>query len=64
MSGPASIPFFVPVSIVDPAVGTELEVELANACVVRLKGPIDVSLLQAAIAAAGELDRSPHQGGN
>jgi hypothetical protein len=39
-----------------------LEVELANACVVRLKGLIDVSSSQAAIAAAGELDRSSHQG--
>jgi hypothetical protein len=46
----------VPVSILDPSAGTELEIKLPNACVVRLKGPIDTSLLQAAISAAGELD--------
>jgi hypothetical protein len=49
---------FVPVSIIDPAAGAQLEIELANTCVVRLKGVIDPSLLQAAIAAAGELDGS------
>jgi hypothetical protein len=58
VSGPASIPPFLPVSIFDCGVGTRLEIELANACVVRLKGPIDTSLLQAAITAAGELDGS------
>jgi transposase-like protein len=58
MSGPASSPPFVPVSILAPSAGTELEIELANACVVRLKGPIDTSLLQVAITAAGELDGS------
>jgi transposase-like protein len=52
---------FVPVSIVEPSAGTELEIELTNACVVRLKGVIDPSLLQAAITAAGQLDGS-HQG--
>jgi hypothetical protein len=50
---------FVPVSILDPGAGTQLEIELANACVLRLKGVIDPSLLQAAIAAAGQLDGSP-----
>jgi Transposase len=49
---------FVPVSLVDQRVGTHLEIELANACVVRLDGPIDPSLLQAAITAAGQLDVS------
>jgi len=49
---------FVPVSILEPAAGTELEIELTNACVVRLKGVIDPPLLQAAITAAGQLDGS------
>jgi transposase-like protein len=49
---------FVPVSILEPAAGTELEIELTNACVLRLKGVIDVRLLQAAITAAGQLDGS------
>jgi len=49
---------FVPVSILKPAAGTVLEIELTNACVVRLKGVIDPPLLQAAITAAGQLDGS------
>lgn len=49
---------FVPVSILDPGAGTQLEIELTNACVLRLKGVIDPSLLQAAIMAAGRLDGS------
>jgi hypothetical protein len=49
---------FVPVSILEPAAGAELEIELTNACVVRLKGAIDPPLLQAAITAAGQLDGS------
>ena len=49
---------FVPVSILEPVAGTELEIELTNACVVRLKGVIDPPLLQAAITAAGQLDGS------
>ena len=49
---------FVPISILEPAAGTELEIELTNACVVRLKGVIDPPLLQAAITAAGQLDGS------
>jgi len=49
---------FVPVSLVDRNAGTQLEIELANACVVRLKGAIDPSLLQAAINAAGQLHGS------
>ena len=49
---------FVPVSILDPTASTQLEIELANACVLRLKGVIDPSLLQAAIMAAGRLDGS------
>ena len=58
VSAPESIPPFLPVSILDSSAGIELEVELANACVVRLKGPIDRYLLQAAITAAGELNGS------
>ncbi len=46
---------FVPVSIVDPDAGTRLEIELANACVVRLRGPLSRRLLRAAIKAAGQL---------
>lgn len=56
-------PSFVPVSILDSSTGSQLEIELANACVVRLKGAIDPALLQAAIVAAGQLDGS-HQGAN
>jgi transposase-like protein len=59
----AAVPSFMPVSILDPGAGIQLEVELANACVVRLKGAIDPSLLQAAITAAGQLDGS-RQGAN
>ncbi len=47
---------FVPVSIKNPAPVTQLEIELTNACVVRVKGAIDRSLLEAAIAAAAKLD--------
>jgi transposase-like protein len=54
---------FVPVSILEPAAGTELEIELTNACVLRLKGAIDLPLLQAAITATGQLDGS-RQGAN
>jgi hypothetical protein len=49
---------FIPVSILDRTAGTQLEIELANACVVRLRGSIDPSLLHAAIIAAGQLDGS------
>jgi hypothetical protein len=52
----ATAAHFVPVSLVDRRAGTYLEIELANACVVRLEGVIDSSLLQAAITAAGQLD--------
>jgi hypothetical protein len=54
---------FVPVSILEPAAGTELEIELTNACVLRLKGAINLPLLQATIMATGQLDGS-HQGAN
>jgi hypothetical protein len=52
----AAAAHFVPVSLVDRRAGTHLEIELANACIVRLEGVIDSSLLQAAITAAGQLD--------
>ena len=51
-------PSFVPVSIVEPTAGAELEIELNNSCMLRLKGIIDPTLLQAAITAAGQLDGS------
>jgi hypothetical protein len=54
---------FVPLSILEPAAGAELEIELTNACTVRLKGIIDPLLLQTAITAAGRLDGS-RQGAN
>jgi hypothetical protein len=63
MTAAATTPGFVPVSIIEPTAGTQLEIELTNACVVRLKGVIDPSLLQAAITAAGQLDGS-RQGAN
>jgi transposase-like protein len=52
---------FVPVTLLDPAAGTQLEIELTNACVVRLRGAIDPELLAAAIRAAGQLG-GPRQG--
>ena len=51
-------PNFVPVSILDPGAGTQLEIELTNACVVRLRGMVDPPLLQAAITAAGQVGGS------
>ena len=50
----ASTPAFLPVSILD-AGAAQLEIELANACVVRLKGAVDPELLRVAIHAAGRL---------
>jgi hypothetical protein len=58
MSADGAVPNFVPVSVIDPGAGTVLEIELTNACVVRLRGVIDSPLLQAAIAAAGQLEGS------
>ena len=49
---------FVPVSIIDPTADNQLEIELTNDCVVRLKGAIGPALLQAAITAAGQLGGS------
>jgi hypothetical protein len=53
---------FVPVTIVDRSTTTELEIELVNGCSLRLKGSVDPTLLQAAIAAAAQLD-GPGRGG-
>jgi hypothetical protein len=67
-SGPAAVPArdvaasFVPVSIQDAGPAGQLEIALANACVVRLVGDVDPKLLRVAIRAAGQLD-SPRQGG-
>ena len=58
MSAGGAVANFVPVSVLDPGAGTELEIELTNACVVRLRGVIDPPLLQAAITAAGQLGGS------
>ena len=51
----ASTPAFLPVSICDAGAAGQLEIELANACVVRLKGAVDPELLRIAIRAAGRL---------
>jgi hypothetical protein len=51
----ASTPAFLPVSIRDAGADGQLEIELANACVVRLKGAVDPELLRVAIHAAGRL---------
>ena len=49
---------FVPVSIVNPDADTHLEIELANAGVVRLRGAISPRLLRVAITAVGSLGGS------
>lgn len=51
----ASAPAFLPVSIPGAGPNGQLEVELANACVVRLTGTVDPLLLRVAIRAAGRL---------
>jgi transposase-like protein len=50
-----STPAFLPVSILDASPAGQLEIELANACVVRLKGAVDPELLRIAIRVAGRL---------
>ena len=52
----ASTPAFLPVSILDAGAAGQLEIELANACIVRLKGAVDPKLLLIAIRAAGRLN--------
>jgi transposase-like protein len=51
----ASTPAFLPVSILHAGPAGQLEIELANGCIVRLKGTIDPELLRIAIHAAGRL---------
>ena len=51
----APVPAFLPVSMLDAGPDGELEIELANACVVRLKGSVDPVLLRVAIRAAARL---------
>src|SRR3954447_18221455 len=51
----ASTPPFLPVSILGAGATGQLEIELANACVVRLKGAVDPDLLCIAIRAAARL---------
>ena len=59
----ASTPAFLPVSIRDAAAAGQLEIELANACVVRSEGDFDLELSRIAINAARRLDgRSVGQG--
>jgi transposase-like protein len=47
---------FLPVSIIGRSTTTELEIELANGSVVRLRGAVDGDLLHVAISAAGEIN--------
>ena len=54
---PAAAPF-VPVLIVNPDADTHLEIELANACIVRLRSALSPRLLRAAIQTAGSLGGS------
>jgi transposase-like protein len=51
----APTPAFLPVSIRDAGPDGQLEIELANACVVRLTGAVDPELLRIAIRVAGRL---------
>ena len=53
-NGAATHPF-LPVSILYAGPAGQLEIELANACIVRLKGTVDPELLRIAIHAAGRL---------
>jgi transposase-like protein len=52
----APAPAFLPVSLPGGRPSGQLEVELANACVVRLTGTVDPGLLRIAIRTAGRLD--------
>jgi hypothetical protein len=61
-SATAGAASFVPVSILNHSASTQLEIELANGCAVRLTGPVDPGLLQAAIAAAGQFKSSGRGG--
>ena len=50
-----STPPFLPISILGDGAAGQLEIELANACIVRLKGAVDPELLRIAIHAAGRI---------
>jgi hypothetical protein len=52
----ASTPVFLPLSILHAGPARQLEIELADACIVQLKGAVDPELLRIAIRAAGQLD--------
>jgi len=58
----ASTPAFLPVSILHAGPAGQLEIELANACIVRIKGAIDPELLRIAIHAAGRLGNDQRGG--
>ena len=58
----ASTPAFLPVSILDGGAAGQLEIELANTCIVRLKGAVDPKLLRIAIRAAARLDSDGQAG--
>jgi hypothetical protein len=53
---PATSPPLAPASVFDSTAIGQLEMELGNACTVRLKGTIDPKLLRVAIHAAGRLN--------
>jgi transposase-like protein len=60
-----STPPFLPISILDGGGGGQLgqlEIELANACIVRLTGAVDPELLRIAIHAAGQIDGNERGG--
>jgi Transposase len=59
----APAPGFLPVSILDAEPVGQLEIALANACVVRLQGAVDPALLRVAIRAAGHLGDQKRGGG-
>ena len=59
----AASPAFVPVTIVDTGSIGPLEIELGNACTLRIKGAVDPELLRVAIHAAGQFGISA-QGGH
>jgi len=59
----APTPAFLPVSMLDAGPKGQLEVALANACVVRLTGSVDPVLRRVAIRAAGRLG-ADGQGGD
>ncbi len=61
-SNPSLAPF-VPVSVVDARASGLLEIELGNACTVRLQGAVDPKLLRVAIRTAARLGGAT-QGGD